>query len=143
MRVNIFLESDVDAGVGLGDAGHLLRVEGDGAGDKLGDIEGLEQQFVQARVFLRQQEGFGGRPVRVYVGDEKAAVEPVQAAAGPDDPAAVAAPAVVTVRVRTVDFVQAVKRPVLQVDHAQVGVLVPDGETAIRRLREQQEPPVG
>ena len=40
-------------------------------------------------------------------------------------------------------WIQTMERPVLQVDHAQVGVLVPDGETAIRRLREQQEPPVG
>ncbi len=111
--------------------------------NQFGYIEGLHQQLIIVRVTLRQQEGFAQFSLRTDVGEEGAGVESIQPTTAENDPAAVGRPAVVAVRVVAVPALQRNLLSLLQVDQAEIGVAMPDGEGSVGRPGAQQVTAIG
>ena len=79
----------------------------------------------------------------IDVAEVRLAVEAVVALRGEDEPARVRRPGVIGVALGAVDGGERVGGPGLEVEHAEVGLGVPDGEGAVVGHGVEQPPPVG
>lgn len=112
------------------------------AGNKFRDVVRLQARGIDIERLLGQQEGFVhfafGTDVRKIELCEQSAVP----AAGEHYPFSVGRPGVIAFRIFAVGFAGDFLFG-LQVDHPEVGFLMPDRETTVIQVRAQQETPVG
>ena len=120
-------------------ATQLPVIELDGTGREVGHVVGVNQPVVVfPGVFLRQEEGLADIAVLVHAGQVKTGVEAIAPATAEDKPARVAAPVVETLRIVAVHFMELAPCAVFQVEQAEVGLAVPDGEVAVVGQGEHQ-----
>ena len=138
-----FIDVFHGSGVLLEYVGKLLRLDGDRSSHELRDVVTLEQLTMLVGIIARQFEGFGAATVVIDMGDEGTSVVGVVSATAEHDPFAVARPGVITLRVRRVDFLYVPNLSRLQIQHPEVGIVVPDVEDAILGKGEHQESAIG
>ncbi len=85
-------------------------------------------------ILLGQHERLGAAALVVDMGQVETRVEPVVAAAGEEEPAAVRAPVVKTLCTRTVHLVHCSAFACLHVEQRKAGLRMPDGEVAVVSL---------
>ena len=73
----------------------------------------------------------------------KPRIKAVQPAAGIDDPAAVAAPAVIAFRIVAVCAIQGDVGSGTKINHVKIRIMMPNSEAAVVRFGEEQEPAIG
>ena len=111
-----------------------------GGGHKGRKVVRFHQAFVICLgVFLGQQERFRGHALFIYIGNVRARVQAVIPATAEDHPPAVGAPTVETVHIGGVGGLQGPFLPSFQIQHPEIGILVPDREIAIAVAGETKE----
>lgn len=127
--------------IALSSVGEVGDGGGDGMAHKLGTVEGEGGEGVEGGILLGEFERLMALTVRGEVGDVGTGVVSIIAARGGHEPAAVAGEGRIrlgAVRVEIVDAdrsgkaVERLAGRILQADGVDVGVMVPDVETAIR-----------
>ena len=117
---------------------NLIRTISHFTGDKLGNIIRFHQAGIVVRLLLREQKRFTGFAILPDIRNERTRVQSIQTPAAEHNPSSVGRPRMVTFRIIAVERFRIGTDSGLQVDHIQVGILMPDRESCIIRFGEKQ-----